>query len=268
MAAWRQGDVAQSPGLYVSWGKGLRSPEPSADVSDDAQDPPLGWREVSQVVVLTQSCDLQRLHDGRIPVQVADCVQLDASKAGLARKGKMPRYAPLPHLGAAWFADFAMVSSIAASALASSVRVPIMETAGDIRFGRAIARYYGRFAFPDAVVHALRPMADEIRQLTKKGKSEASRLLEDVKEIRVVAEPSWTADNISVVLTFVLADGVVLTERHDSLVDDLVALCTTGDGVDAVDAITLPASEYSLSALHGSERLDLDNLSPEADPEV
>ena len=70
------------------------------------------------------------------------------------------------------------------------------------------------------------------------------------------------------ILTFVLADGVALTGAHDALVARLVALCATGEGVRSVDAITLSANEFSLSALHASERLDLDNLSPDADPEV
>lgn len=268
LAAWRQGDVAVSPGLYISWGAGLRSPDPAADATDEVQDPPLRWREADRVVVLTQSCDLQRLQDGGALVQVADCVELDASKSGLARTWRMPRYAPLPHLGAAWFADLGMASSIAVDALAASERIPIVEDASGMRFGRAIARYYGRFAFPDDVVLAMRPMASEILRLVKKGASGDMVLLADVEEIRAVAHPAWTADAISVVLTFVLADGVAPSEAHDALVARLVALCRTGDSVHSVDGIALSASEFSLSALHASERLDLDNLSPEADPEV
>ena len=267
LAAWRQGDVARSPGLYVSWGSGLRVLEPAHDAAEEDQEPPLRWRETGQVVVLMQSCDLQRL-DGAALVQVADCVELEAGQAGLARTWRMPRYAPLPHLGATWFADLGMVSSIAVEALAASERIPIVADATGIRFGRAIARYYGRFAFPDVVVLAVRPMAREILRLARKGPSADMDLLADVEEIRAVAHPSWTADAISVVLTFVLADGVALTETHDALVARLVALCATGDGVHSVDAIALSANEFSLSALHASERLDLDNLSPEADPEV
>ncbi|WP_138895724.1 hypothetical protein [Streptomyces chryseus] len=143
------------------------------------------------VVIVSQTCDV--VQPKMSTVQVAPVVRLAGSLAGLAAKGSMPRYVPIPEAGAGAFADLEHVATVAKSHLALLEPQHGALTTTDIRkFGMRVGRRYSRFAFPDDVSPWLAPLKDSV--LSKAGKSASSlgRVLEEmVESLRLECVPSW-----------------------------------------------------------------------------
>lgn len=160
------------------------------------------------VAILSQSCDASQLN--RQTVQLARVVALTGSLASEARRGRRPRYAPLPGLGDDHFADLDVVATATKNAL-----VPLQRTTGVPddqhvnRFAATAARKVGRFAFPDPVVEALRPLQDDLFEKSKKTSSPMSTVLGDVRAFRVKVEGDWSATPHEVVVHVILAPGAM-----------------------------------------------------------
>jgi len=119
------------------------------------------------VALVSQSCDVVLPH--RLNVQVAPIIELVDDDARAARDGKRSQYAHLPQLGENSFADLDHMSTVAKSAL-SGKHVGQGAVGDDEarRFAAAIARRFGRFAFPDDVSDAMKALRDLVQSKATK----------------------------------------------------------------------------------------------------
>jgi hypothetical protein len=165
------------------------------------------------IALVSQSCDVVLPH--RLNVQVAPIIELVGNDARAARDGKRSRYAHLPRLGDTSFADLDHVSTVAKTALAGK-RVG-EGVAGDDetrRFAAAIARRFGRFAFPDDVSDAMKALRDLVQSKATKPQSPFGTVLADVLELRAESK-AWAAVASEVTLVFVLFPGALPTLPDD-----------------------------------------------------
>lgn len=189
---WRQGNVFDYPQLCVI---------------DDAGG--IQWHPTPNgAALISQTCDA--VIEERPSVQLAPVVLLEGASARDARAGKRPRYAHVPELEGQFFVDLDCVSTVSKRQL-----VGIHRRAGVVsddqvrRFAGAVARKFGRFAFPDSVVRALQPLKKLIESKASKEASPFGMALNDVVELRVASSSGWQHPPYEIVLIFVLEPGVI-----------------------------------------------------------
>lgn len=189
---WRQGDIFDYPQLCVI---------------DDAGG--IQWHPTPNgAALISQTCDA--VIKERPSVQLAPVVLLEGASARDARAGKRPRFAQVPGLEGQFFVDLDCVATISKLQL-----VGVQRRAGVIsddqirRFAGAVARKFGRFAFPDSVVGALQPLKKLIESKAPKEASPFGMALNDVAELRVASSSGWQHPPYEVVLIFVLEPGVI-----------------------------------------------------------
>jgi len=166
------------------------------------------------VALVSQSCDVALPH--RSNVQVAPIVELSGQTSRAARDGKRSQYAHLPLMGDDWFADLDNVSTVSKEALSGRRVGP--GVAGDEqtrRFAAAIARRFGRFAFPDDVSDAMKALRDLVQSKATKPHSPFGKVLADVLELRAESK-AWAAVASEVALVFVLLPGALPTLPDDN----------------------------------------------------
>jgi len=202
----------------------------------DPQDEPSRWRQADKfsldsiavtaatgdpslvattngVALVSQSCDVVLPH--RPNVQVAPIVELAESDARAARDGKRSQYAHLPQLGDTAFVDLDHVSTVKKAALAGK-RVGAGVTGDDEtrRFAAAVARRFGRFAFPDDVSDAMKALRDLVQSKATKPQSPFGKVLTEVLELRAESK-AWAEQASDVTLVFVLIPGALPTLPDD-----------------------------------------------------
>lgn len=203
LKAFRQGDVLET----------LVKVEVLGPDGDGIMVPtPLG------VVLVSQTCDV--VLPNRAAVQIAPHVRLPASAADDARDGRRPRYAHLPQLGACDFADLEVVTTVAKRNLVGLRRRPGVESDEEIRrFAGAVARKFGRFAFPDEVSWWLRPLEEVVASKARKAASPERVALEHVVELRVEASGGWGTAPYDLTLCVIVEPGTLPTFPGDELPD-------------------------------------------------
>jgi len=248
------------------------------------------------VVVLSQTCDVVR--EELQHVTLAPIVCLGALDARNARAGKMPRYVHIPALGDHRFADLDVVAVAAKLTLAGQSREQGVATDLEIRtFGAAVARRFGRFAFPDEVSEFLKPLRNVIQSKAVKPASPMGGVLESVVELRIEAAGSWSSPPWNLTLSVVVKPGTlpllddltpsptveVSRDLSASRIAELISMTTDsgelialwnalgeawidtcGDPTGALASIAsevVGEDEYTLDRYRRSERLDLDHLS-------
>jgi hypothetical protein len=223
MEPWRQGDIADVRAFEHF--ADLRRPittaamrlSESADLSGSTV-VRIGT-EVEGLVVLTQTCDLQRSAALRPYVELCPLIRVDPETARAASARERPRFASIPAVGADAVADLDRVMTVEKGWLTYASRIPGWTTDDEIRsFQAAVARRYQRFAFPDDFVESMGRLRDRIVRRHGSPASPEGQLLTIVREIRVVASPDWSANNIEVTLFFILPGGT-LSPVPDELID-------------------------------------------------
>lgn len=142
-------------------------------------------------VVVSQTCDV--VQADRRTVSLAPIVRLEGRPAEEARDGKRPRFVTVPALGAEHFADLEVVATVTKATLVGLHRTAGVRTDEEVRdFARAVARRFGRFAFPDDVVPWLRPLEEVLASKATKPHSPEGLAIGRVAEIRVEAAEGWT----------------------------------------------------------------------------
>jgi hypothetical protein len=165
---------------------------------------------------LSQSCDVAIPE--RLDVQVAPVVTLPEAVAADARVGKRPRYAHLPQIGPDTFADLDCITTVSKSQLvASERRAGVISDEEVRRFAAAVARKFGRYAFPDEVAEALEPLRTFLVSKAPKELSPVGQVLRDVAELRIEASNGWQAPPYELVLILVVEPGTLPTFAEDEL---------------------------------------------------
>lgn len=166
--------------------------EGQADVLTGVRSLPILGSDVScphGVVVLSQTCDVVRADPPHITL--ARVVRIDDDAARETRKGNRPRYVHIPGLGDHHFADLDIVAVASKPDLATQPNEPGVSTDLEIRtFGAAVARRFGRFAFPDEVGRFLEPLRKVMQSKVGNPRSPLGVVLDEVVELRIEAAVS------------------------------------------------------------------------------
>lgn len=189
---WRQGDVFEGAFTYVF----------------DASWTPRPLKAAHGAVVISQSCDASQ--QSRERIQIAPLVLLkDPSDVAEAAAGKRTQYVAVPQFGAGYFADLDGITTVYKSALLPCTRTAGVKTDNEVReFAFSVARRFGRFAYPDAVVACLRPLTDAIRSKARKEQSPMGRALAAVHSFRLSCE-DWSRTPHELTLIVVIKAGAV-----------------------------------------------------------
>ena len=261
---WRQGDIIGSGAL--AWI--ARPREPLTPESAQAQGSGLTAivAEYNQLAIISQTCDIVRDCKTRPLLLVAPIVHLQEPQAGESRKGRRPRYVPVPGLGDSAFADTDLVVTIEKSVVLGSEPIRgLRDRESQRRFSLGISRVFSRFAFPDDLARSLRPFVNRVKQ--KHGRQSLEGMaLEIIEEIRATGVPSWDAEPLDVFIivspaTRTEADQVMSQGQWDSLVDKWLERVEPTGVIASVDGAMTPLDELSARQYIDSEPLDLDHLS-------
>jgi hypothetical protein len=248
---WRQGDVVEGLIDFVK-----KSIDPAGDGLVDETVRKRG------AVIITQTCDIVRDVDKVPHIQVAPLVELPEGEARSARRGERPTYVHVPGYGKSAFADLDLIMTVAKPALARFGRVRGCRNEDErFRFGQGVARRWGRFAFPNDVVDALRPLRTRLDKKADKGtpEGEAIRLLDSVF---VSVDPDWEKEDGAVTLHFVVPDDVAESEIRDMRKQAESWMELVPKGLRAFDASVERLSEVSATEYLAWQRLDYDFVSP------
>ncbi|MEU2163310.1 hypothetical protein [Streptomyces sp. NPDC019208] len=168
------------------------------------------------VVIITQTCDL--VQASRPTFHVAPIIVLDDKKAKPARNGRQPNLVHVPELGPASFADLTVVSTLDKTVLKDASAQPgVLEVAHVRKFGQRVGRRFSRFAFPDDVVHWIRPLRKLVEDKDGKLDSPAGWALEHVASLRLECEEEWRATPYALTLCVIMKPGVVPLFEPDEL---------------------------------------------------
>ena len=175
-------------------------------------------------------------------------VVLEGAQASEAASGKRISFAALRELGDAHFANLETVTTLPKAALATVARRPgVIEDEHTRRFAGSVSRKYGRFAFPDDVVHALDPLR-VLASLQGPQGADASRgaQLGDVYSIRIEAAQGWVTPPFDLVLIVIFEPGVVPAFANGDLPVEPAGLRdrVVGHGVDVATRSNQIAQAY------------------------
>jgi hypothetical protein len=214
MERWRQGDVAAVRSFtHIA---DLRRPVTSASVELSRSQSPTGvtttriGTAVEALVSLTQTCDIRRSSYNRPYVEVCPLIRVDPAVAASAAAGERPSYAALPLLGDDAVADLDRVMTVEKGWLSLAAFIQGWTSDSEIRrFQSAVARRYQRFAFPDDFTKTAEKLREKIISRHGKLTSPEGQLFSTVMQVRVKADPHWSASDVEVTLSFILPIGTL-----------------------------------------------------------
>ena len=138
-------------------------------------------------------------------VQVCPVVELGEGQARVeAAEGHSTRYAPLPGIGDAHFADLTVCITIE-KALLLGLGGPRSGCRDDLereRFAAAVARSRVRFPFPDGFNTVMNPLRSRWRK--KRSSGDEGELISDVKEVRARPQTLWSDIPVRLELIFIV----------------------------------------------------------------
>ena len=218
--------------------------------------------EIVGIVILSQSCDIVRDASERPYLEVCPLVQIKQdSILNEIQKGLRPRYAYVPQAAEQMLvADLDRVMTVdKAHASSWKFQKGCINGQEQRHFASALARKRTRFALPDDIVQRLRPLQTRILKKHPRDSPEG-RLLRLMKEIRLLAFPSWESSR-TVTLYFFFPEEIEIAPEAENQcalwIDSLgeTAGNPTFEGI-ATHYSALSAWEYRMSV-----PLDLDHLS-------
>ena len=157
-----------------------------------------------RVVLLTQTCDLQRTGTGQLFAVVAVVEERDPTDASRAWRGNLPRLAGLPWLSPTAVADLSNVTTIERSLLIGAQRIATPDAHQRAQFSEILARFYHRPAIPDQVIKALEALQTKAKDKHDSPESAVGRRFNDLYEIRILLEPDVDDPCPDVTLLFLL----------------------------------------------------------------
>lgn len=175
----------------------------------------------SDRVLVSQTCDV--VQEKHPTVLLAPLVHLEGAAADQARGGHRPRYIAVGDR----FVDLAFITAVAKNDVPDGDWGEPFATGseGERDFGLRIARYFGRFAFPDDVVPALRPLEKAILDKYSKVASSLGSVMRDqVAQIRVREDGNWRGPRYSATVYLVVRDGFLPDTEPAKVSDAALAL--------------------------------------------
>jgi hypothetical protein len=144
---------------------------------------------VDDVVLLTQTCDLQFTTSAEHRCLVAPMMHMPERFAHEASRGRRPGFAGLPWVGLTPVADLSRITAVERSVLVGAVSRGRPRTLREqLHFAETISRYLTRPALPDPVNEVLSPFVKRIAEKHDRESAEGW-CAHKVAELRVEATP-------------------------------------------------------------------------------
>jgi hypothetical protein len=261
---WRQGDLALDQTWFVHMGDPSSALTEAADQATGEEGVNALTSEVRGLVVITQTCDIVRECMMRPYVEVAPLVEVDDDVLRGVKRGQRPAYAFVPEMERQRLvADLDRVMTVEKSIVADWERTPGTTTDGDARaFAQALARKRVRFAFPDDFNALAKKLQKRLSEKHEKSNAEGEAL-RSLREIRVLASPSWDAETVEVFFWFIRDDELETFDgtSWDKLLDAWLALAGAHGRYTRVDGAVVTLGDMTALDYVDSDPLDLDHLS-------
>jgi len=272
LRVWRQGDVVLTEAIPAVHLAHMASPgtaaskELAAILAEGGIPPDFATvsLDAAGFMVVSQTCDIVRGCGDRPYVEVCPLQPFSADKMPLVRLGRVPRYAWVKGLGEAnLVADLELVTTLEKAALVrfGADRQPGAATEAEARSLReALGRKRSRAAFPDDFNSFIAPLQERVITRHNRNSAEGG-FLKAVREIRVIARPSWNAQAIEVELLFLFETARQIPPDADTQMTALLERLTQKGPYVSIDARAVGLDALSAAAYVGSDRLDLEHLS-------
>jgi hypothetical protein len=182
---------------------------------------------VDNVVLLTQTCDLQFTTSDEFRCLVAPVVLTSEAVAREALRGRRPALVGLPWFDPNAVADLSRVTAVERSVIIDAARRGCPRTPSErFHFAETISRYLTRPALPDPINQVLKPFVRRISDKHDKQSAEG-RCVYKVSELRLEATPDIDHDAPAINVLMILEENelpqlpqveAVNSERIDRLV--------------------------------------------------
>ncbi|WP_422365678.1 hypothetical protein [Pelagibius sp.] len=224
---WRQGDYVDDIDGFTFF----EPPEGGSDLPYTAIEMShVNDRQVIGLVLISQTCDIvinPNNDPDRSYVTASPLVKLDPSALGDMQRGASAKFARIEHHTEELVAaDLGCTMCISKRLLLGWTRHRgFNEEQSRIRFGKAVERKFGRFAFPDDFAKAFQKFHKHVRSKHSNPNSPLANIYRSIREIRVRAAPRWDAPHKTLAVFIVLQDQSrmlvsaeqVRTEIHEQL---------------------------------------------------
>lgn len=270
MENWRQGDFFLSEDLFFIHLADLARPlTPEAEevaserrATGDTLEVEGVASAVTGYVVITQTCDIVRDCKARSYVELCPLVAVKPSTVKETRLLRRPAFAFVP--GASdknLVADLDRIVTVEKSFLSNFELTAGCKDDSERRaFADALARHRTRPAFPDDFNECMGPVRDHLKKIHR-GTDAEGLLIQSVGEIRVSASPNWDAEQISIVVWFILSPESASPSTDVSpYIRKWLALFGDSKRYE-LQAVVCRLEDMKASDYVGGDRLDLDQLS-------
>jgi hypothetical protein len=263
LAEWRQGDCALGAHWFV------HRIDPAVAVTDAGRDASKGnadlaEQEVPGFIVVTQTCDVVRSCAERSFVEICPLVEVDDNRLREIQQVLRPAYAFVPLLSARnLVVDLDRVMTVEKPLVAKWKRTPGWTTDAEARaFALALSRKRARFAFPDDFTTLAKKLHNRLAD--KHGKNtDEGRGLRALREIRVLASPSWEALQIEIFFWFVRRESNEEFEgkKWADLLKGWLSLVPAAGRFRSIEGQIVTLQDMNAAEYVDSDPLDLDHLS-------
>lgn len=260
MKVLRQGDCFLGPHLFVHR---FDPGQPNTPEAKDYQSGSVNLVEVETdgLIIVSQTCDIVRSCVGRPFLSVSPLIvrgDFDEIK-----KGRKPQFAYVPGVvDRQLVADLDRIMTIEKGFAAKLDVTPGCRTPEEARaLSTAFSRKFARFAFPDDFHTWAGKLVDRLVEKHDR-QTEEGKALRALREVRVLASPSWNSPEVEVHFFFVRQEEDLTFQEMNwaGLLDkwlDLIPTSGRFSGTGAVYSLRdITAWEYV-----ASDPLDLDHLS-------
>jgi hypothetical protein len=195
-----------------------------------------------QIVMVTQTCDLQRTTENEYTCQVAPVLKAEPGYFREVARGRRPGFAAVPWLGEYRVADLSRITTVERTVVFEQASAGRPRTTDEeLDFAEAITRHFARIALSNEVNQVLSPFVDRVKE--KEGKnSDEGRCIEQLYEIRLEADPTFDHPSPALTVLFILReqDLPILPSTVDLDQDRIDALKTQGVSAAAKAIVTAP----------------------------
>lgn len=196
---------------------------------------------VDEVVLLTQTCDLQLTTFNEHRCLVAPVMHMSEQVAHEALRGRRPGLAGLPWVGLAAVADLSRITTVERSVLVEAVSRGRPRTQPErLHFAETIGRYLTRPALPDPVNEVLAPFVKRIAEKHDRQSAEG-RCAHKVSELRLEATPDIDHEEPALNVLMILDEDELPQLPQGSYVDD-----------DRIDRLIAGGRNSAAEAVHQS----------------
>jgi len=201
---------------------------------------------IDDVVLLTQTCDLQSTTPNEHRCLVAPVVHMTEQFAYEALRGRRPGFAGLPWIDLTAVADLSRITTVERSVLVGAISRGRPRTLQErLHFAETISRYLTRPALPDPINEVLSPFVKRIAEKHDRESAEG-RCAHKVAELRVEATPDIDHEEPALNVLMILDEDELPrlppgVQVDDQRIDSLVAAgrIPAAEAVDkAADPVT------------------------------